>query len=183
MRFRVPLGSALLLALPATLAAQAAEIEFIKEATAGAPAPVGHAAAVARMEPNGTVTGIREGTNGFTCFIIPDGSNAPVCGDANALAWFKAAFSGQPSPPNTAPGIAYMAKGGMHFETPEGESVIRPSATTKQVAEPPHWMVLWPFSAGETGLPSKPNPAGMYVMFDGTPYAHLMVYQDPNRVK
>ena len=183
MQFRVPLGTALLLALPASLAAQAAEIEFIKDATAGAPAHVGAAAAVARLEPNGTLTGIREGTNGFTCFIMPDGSNAPVCTDASGLAWFKAAFSGAPAPPNTAPGIAYMAKGGMHHETPEGVSVLMPSATTKNVAEPPHWMILWPFSAAGTGLPDRPNPAGMYVMFDGTPYSHLMIYQDPNRVK
>jgi hypothetical protein len=28
-----------------------------------------------------------------------------------------------------------------------------------------------------------PNPGGAYVMFDGTPYAHLMVYQDPNKLK
>jgi hypothetical protein len=32
-------------------------------------------------------------------------------------------------------------------------------------------------------LPAAPNPAGAYVMFDGTPYAHVMVYQDPRRMR
>jgi len=52
------------------------------------------------------------------------------------------------------------------------------------VEEPPHWMLFWPFSARATGLPSLPQgKSGVYVMWDGTPYAHLMVYQDPNKVK
>jgi hypothetical protein len=51
------------------------------------------------------------------------------------------------------------------------------------VKEPPHWMVMWPFDAAATKLPTQPNPSGVYIMFDGTPYAHLMVYQDPQKMK
>jgi hypothetical protein len=32
-------------------------------------------------------------------------------------------------------------------------------------------------------LPKKPNPSGVYIMFDGTPYAHLMIHQDPKKMK
>lgn len=183
MRYAIPLAAIAALVLPTTLAAQAAEIEFINAARAGAPAHISDAAAIARMEPNGRVTMVREGTNGFTCFIIPDGSNAPTCADAGGLGMLKAAFSQTPPPPMTAPGIAYMAKGGMHLETPEGEIAMAPSATTKQVSEPPHWMLMWPVSAAASGLPTRPNPGGVYVMFDGTPYAHLMIYQDPKLMK
>ncbi len=183
MRYLIPLGALVAASLPVTLSAQGANDAFIKEVTAAAPAHLAAGAAVARMEPNGTVTVLREGSNGFTCFIIPDGTNMPICGDQNTLIWFEAVFSNQPSPPNKAPGIAYMAKGGLHHETPDGEIVIKPSATTREVPEPPHWMILWPFSAAETGLPTRPNAGGVYVMFGGTPYSHLMIYQDPNRMK
>jgi hypothetical protein len=51
------------------------------------------------------------------------------------------------------------------------------------VKEPPHWMLMWGFDAATTGLPTKENPSGVYIMFAGTPYAHLMVYQNPNQMK
>ena len=57
------------------------------------------------------------------------------------------------------------------------------SASVREVSEPPHWMILWPIDAAATGLPTKPNSGGTYVMFAGTPYAHLMIHQDPKRLK
>jgi len=42
---------------------------------------------------------------------------------------------------------------------------------------------MWPFDSKAAGLPNIENPGGVYVMFDGTPYAHLMVYQDPAKIK
>jgi hypothetical protein len=188
VRIPVPWGAAaaLMLLIPlASVQAQNTESQaaFIKAAEEGGPPHIAASAAVARMEPNGAVTPVRPGTNGFTCTIMPDGTNAPVCLDANGLDWMKAAFSKQPKPTNTAPGIAYMAKGASHFETPQGEIVMAPSADTKTVPEPPHWMVLWPIDAASSGLPTKPNAGGSYIMFAGTPYAHLMIYQDPKRLK
>jgi hypothetical protein len=44
-------------------------------------------------------------------------------------------------------------------------------------------MVMWPFDAAATKLPTAPNPSGVYIMFEGNPYAHLMVYQDPRKMK
>lgn len=179
-----------LLLLPAALPAQegASDDEksnqaFVKSALAGAPARIAAQAAVARLEPDGKVTPVREGSNGFTCTILPDGSNAPFCGDEHAFPWIVAAMSEQPEPPRTQPGVAYMAKGGVHFETPDGEVVMQPSADTKEVKEPPHWMLLWPMDPETTGLPTRPNAGGTYIMFAGTPYSHLMVYQDPRKLK
>ena len=43
--------------------------------------------------------------------------------------------------------------------------------------------MMWPFQAAETELPNRPNPSGVWVMFDDTPYAHLMIYQDPKKMK
>jgi hypothetical protein len=157
--------------------------EFIQEATAAAPPRIASAAAVDSLEPGGKVVPVREGSNGFTCTIMPDGSNAPFCGDKNGFAWMVAAMSQQPTPPNTSPGIGYMAKGGLHYETAKGDIVMEHSAGTKEVKEPPHWMLLWPLDPAETGIPTRPNAGGSYIMFAGTPYAHLMVYQDPKMLK
>ena len=185
MRFAFPLSLALFATLPALALAQdtlpdaGVTAEFIKAAEAGAPAAISGAATIARLEPDGKSTTVRPGTNGFTCSIIPDGTNAPFCGDANAWQWFVAAMQKMPNPPNAQPGIAYMARGGIHFERPDGTIVLERGADTKDVREPPHWMVLWPIDSATTGLPTRPNAGGAYIMFAGTPYAHLMIYQDP----
>jgi hypothetical protein len=188
MTARLGLGTLLAIGLlvPTLAAAQAtaADTAFIKLAESGGPADISSKAAVDRIDPKAmTVKELRPGTNGFTCSVIPDGTNAPFCGDQNAWTWFRSAFTMQPKPTNAAPGIAYMAKGGIHYETPDGAVVMEKSATTKDVAEPPHWMLMWAFDPAAAGLPDRPNAAGVYVMFAGTPYAHLMVYQDPNKLK
>jgi hypothetical protein len=181
-----------LLALPlATLHAQArpagqsaaTETEFIKAAEEGAPEWISAQAAIARLEPSGKTSTVRPGSNGFTCTLMPDESHAPYCGDRRGFQWIVAAMSHKPAPPAGGTGIAYMAKGGLHYETPEGKIVMEPSAQTKSVREPPHWMLLTPLDAAATGIPTRPNPGGTYIMFAGTPYAHLMIYQDPKMLK
>ncbi len=76
-----------------------------------------------------------------------------------------------------------MMQGGVHYETPAGDIVMEKGANTKDVKEPPHWMLMWPIDPAASGLPTKPNPSGVYVMFAGTPYAHLMIYQNPAAMK
>jgi hypothetical protein len=189
MRFPLP-PSAFILLLPGALCAQAqpaaqtseATAEFVKAAEAGAPERISAQATVARMEPSGKATIVRQGSNGFTCSLFPDESHAPVCGDQKGWQWFVAAMSNQPKPP-AACGIAYMAKGGEHYETSDGRIVMKPAAGTKTVKEPPHWMLLTPLDSAATGIPTHPNAGGSYIMFAGTPYAHLMIYQDPKMLK
>ncbi len=188
MRTRAILSTVFLggLLLPSASCAQGgmSNAQFIKLAESGAPPDIAAKAAIARIDPKKkTITQVRAGTNGFTCSVIPDGSNAPLCGDKNAWPWFAAAFTGQPKPPNTEPGISYMMQGGVHYETANGDIVMEKAATTKDVKEPPHWMLTWPIDPAATGLPTKPNAGGVYVMFAGTPYAHLMVYQNPAAMK
>jgi hypothetical protein len=43
-------------------------------------------------------------------------------------------------------------------------------------------MLMWPFDATVTKLPTAPNPFGVYIMFGDSPYAHLMLYQDPMKM-
>ena len=186
MRSAISLSIALSAALSAPAAAQdtpaapaGVTAEFIRTAEAGGPASISGAATIARLEPDGKSTTIRPGTNGFTCSVIPDGTNAPFCGDGNAWQWFVSAMQKMPKAANAQPGIAYMARGGVHFERPDGTSVPERGPDTKEVREPPHWMLLWPIDPATTGLPTRPNAGGAYIMFAGTPFAHLMIYQDP----
>ena len=39
--------------------------------------------------------------------------------------------------------------------------------------------MLWPIDPATTGLPTRPNADWAYIMLAGTPFAHLMIYQDP----
>ena len=161
-----------------------ADPQYIKVAESGGPAEIATKAAVVRIDPKGHATSLRAGSNGFTCFVgVPGDPDAPFCGDKNAYGWIVSAASNQPKPANTAPGIAYMAQGGVHFETDTKDVVMMPGANTHPVREPPHWMLMWPFDAATSGLPTKENAGGVYIMFAGTPYAHLMIYQNPNQIK
>jgi hypothetical protein len=183
MRLNPVVCTALVLGLaPSVTRAQApmADADYIKTAQTGAPGDIGSKAAVVRLDAKGTPTTVRPGTNGFTCTVgVPGDPTAPFCADANAWAWLVSAVSMQPKPANTAPGIAYMAQGGVHFETPTGEIMMMAGANTHPVKEPPHWMLMWAFDPATSGLPTKVNSSGVYIMFSGTPYAHLMIYQDP----
>ena len=177
------IGLVLLPATAVTLPGQVKNEEYVRAAVQGAPEWISDQAAVARIEPGGRTTPLRKGTNGFTCALFPDASLAPVCADPEGWRWLTAALSNQPKPPNTQPGIAYMAEGGLHYEMPDGKIVMAASPQTKEVKEPPHWMILWPLDPATTGLPTRPNAGGSYVMYEGTPFEHLMIYQDPKMLK
>ena len=158
--------------------------QYIKVAESGAPVEIASKAAIVKLDAKGNATTVRAGTNGFTCIVgVPGDPDAPFCGDQNGLAWIVSAASGKPKPTNTAPGIAYMAQGGVHHETATKDVVMMPGANTHPVREPPHWMLMWSFDPATSGLPVKENSAGVYIMFAGTPYAHLMIYQNPNLLK
>jgi hypothetical protein len=90
-------------------------------------------------------------------------------------------------PAMTGPGLAYMAQGGTHYEDAQGNVLMeheltKHAAGSRRVQEPPHWMIIWPYDPATSGLPTKENGAGTYIMFAGTPWAHLMVYQNPSRM-
>jgi hypothetical protein len=158
--------------------------KLIKLALSAAPSHISENAAVMIPGDDGKMMEARKGTNGFTC--IPTVNNRPepdpMCFDEAVGQWVDALMNNAPKPTNTVPGIAYMARGGMHWEK-DGKTLMKEEPDAKMVKEPPHWMVMWPFDSKTSGLPSLPNPSGAYVMFDGTPYAHLMVYQNPNKMK
>ena len=158
-----------------------------KEQTAlslsAAPPHIAKEAGIMIYGADGKLTETKKSANGFTC--IPSVMNLsnpdPMCMDAAVQQWMTDRMNHAPKPTNTVPGIAYMARGGSHFE--KDGKVVMSADGAKIVKEPPHWMLMWPFDAAATKLPTAPNPSGVYVMFDGSPYAHLMLYQDPRKMK
>ncbi|MDP2689192.1 MAG: hypothetical protein Q8P48_03655 [Deltaproteobacteria bacterium] len=159
------------------------EKELVELARSAAPANVSAEAAVMIPGKDGKLTEAAKGTNGFTC--LPDLSGQekpdPFCGDGPSMQWVTDFMAGKDSPSNTAPGIAYMAKGGWHWE--KDGKIVMDAAGAKRVKEPPHWMIFWPFKHEATLLPTVPVEFGAYIMYEDTPYAHLMIYQDPMKMK
>jgi hypothetical protein len=152
-------------------------------ALSAAPGHIAKEAGVMIYGPDGKLTEARKSSNGFTC--IPTVMNLPepdpICMDAASHQWMNDIMSNAPKPSNTIPGIAYMARGGSHYE--KNGKVVMSGEGAKVKKEPPHWMIMWPFDAATSKLPTVPNPSGVYIMFEDSPYAHLMVYQDPNKMK
>ena len=157
----------------------------IKLAQSAAPAYISKDATIMMVDKDGKTVEAQKGTNGFTCFPDIDGQEIPdpICADQATMQWVNDLMSKAPKPTNIVPGVAYMAKGGWHWEKDGKILMDKDVPGAKKVKEPPHWMVIWPFDSKAQGLPSSPDKFGTYVMWNGTPFAHLMIYQDPNKLK
>ena len=95
MRVASLLGAAAwTLLLPAALNSQAAgsDAAYIRRAMLGAPRAISAHAAIARVDKDGNVTSVRDGTNGFTCGTLPDGGDSPVCADQAGWDFLISAF-------------------------------------------------------------------------------------------
>ena len=183
MRRAFPFPSLLLglsvAAFPALHAQAPNQDDLIKSALAAAPADVAKGAAVIAPGPDGKMVTLKAGTNGFTC--MPDQPQTPgkdaMCLDPQAMIWAQSWMNHDPKPKNTAPGVAYMLTGGSDVSATDPWA--KPGPNHKFVSSPAHWMVMWPFDAKTTGLSTTPQEHGTWIMFAGTPYAHLMINQTP----
>ncbi|HEX9692374.1 MAG TPA: hypothetical protein VGA22_09780 [Gemmatimonadales bacterium] len=122
----------------------------------------------------GEMTQVRAGTNGWTCMPDMPGTpdNDPMCVDATWLALFQAWQGRQPFTP-TATGIAYMLQGGSGASDTDPYK-MEPDPGQSWLVDPPHLMLILP-NVGGQGLPTERSSGGPYVMWHGTPYAHVMV--------
>ena len=128
----------------------------IASAQSAAPASISSKATIVSFDAKGAMTTLRKGTNGWTC--MPDAPDTPgpdpMCFDANAGKWAEAC--------NVDP---YATK---------------PTASNAWISTGPHIMIV---GSKEilAGYPSgaTPDTSAPYVMWAGTPYAHLMVPVKP----
>jgi hypothetical protein len=152
-------------------AAQANEDAMIVEALSAAPPQVAETATV--MNLDGKV--LREGTGAFTCFPSPPDFAGPMCFDERFVGWMDALMNGE-APNVSGVGFAYMLAG----DSPTGgasnidPAARTPTANNQWVVEGPHVMIIVPDEAMLAGLPTTPATEGPYVMWPGSPYAHVM---------
>ena len=181
----VPL--ALTLALPSAAGAATDVESQIAGAVLAAPEAARDGAAVYAYDEDGALSLARKGTNHMVCLAAPPDRKG-----------FKAACYHKDLEPFMArgrelrregvSGEAYhatryeeiesgelpMARGPRTLHILEGESF---DPKTGEVASPyRRWVVYIPFATPEsTGLSSKPNPDGPWLMFPGTAGAHIMI--------
>ena len=161
---------------PATSSASESEQGRIERALSAAPPEVAEGATVAETDARGNVKILRAGTNGFTCTPgDPGGVGKPaMCQDAASRQWDDDLSHHRAKPTNTVPGITYMLAGATQRSDSDPYDT-----TSKPIAIGPHWMIMWPFDPKATGLPDRHKPTGAYIMWAGTPYAHLHVMGRP----
>ncbi|MEG3153582.1 hypothetical protein [Sphingomonas sp. RB1R13] len=161
-----------LAAVPAVAAHPTSAGLMIASATSAAPASIGAKAAV--MAGDGKL--LRKGSNGWTC--MPDNPATPgpdpMCFDKGGLHWAMAWMAHKLPTPSTI-GFAYMLAGGVDASNTD-PFATKPAA--KWVRTGPHLMILNAAVAEGSPYPSreaKPDTSKPYVMFGGTPYAHIMM--------
>ena len=148
----------------------------VASAMSAGPASIAGDATIIMANADGSMKTLREGKNGWTC--MPDSPTTPgpdpMCMDANAVTWVTAMIGHKPPPANIV-GMMYMLEGGTDASNTDPYATA-PTADNDWVKTGPHVMVV-----GSQGLlkghPSgaKPDTKSPYVMWAGTPYAHLMV--------
>jgi hypothetical protein len=149
--------------------------EIIESAMSAAPPAVGQAATIVAISDDGSMRMLREGTNNYTCM----GDNPatpgpdPMCGDAAAMAWAEAWIAGETPPAGV--GFMYMLKGGTDASNTD-PFATEPTEGGDWISTGPHVMIVGAESM-HGAYPSEPVPdtSQPYVMWAGTPYAHLMI--------
>jgi hypothetical protein len=148
----------------------------IKSAMAAAPESISGSATIVQAGADGAMKTLRKGSNGWTC--MPDNPVTPgpdpMCMDANAGEWAMA-WIGKKTPPANTVGVIYMLAGGTDASNTDPYAQA-PTEGNNWVETGAHLMVVGSQDLLK-GHPSgaKPDTKSPYVMWAGTPYAHLMI--------
>lgn len=162
----------LLIAPSASAEPMASNKAMIKDALKAGPAEITDNATIMDMAGNL----LREGDNGWICYPgkeLDQGKDA-MCVDDVWNRLVQAWINKQPFSTDRI-GISYMYGG-----DGVGVSNIDPFATSptddnQWVAEGPHLMIVVPNAEMLEGMTTDPDNGGPYVMWKGTPYAHIMI--------
>lgn len=175
MRCSLLLSLTLLAFLPTVGSSQdgsASVDDRIRNARSAAPASIAENATVADFD--GTV--LRAGSNGWVC--MPDNpktpNNAPMCLDAP---WreFMEAYMSRRAPSFTGIGFGYMLQEDFPVSNVDPFATA-PTATNSWVVNGgPHIMMILSDTSLLKSLPTDPDNGGPWVMWAGTPYAHVMI--------
>ena len=160
---------------PAPARAPMTDAAKMQMAMSAAPADIAKGATVMDMDEKGAMKQLHAGTNGWTCMLIPAGSEAEaMCMDKAWSGWADAYMTKKTPPTPKSVGIAYMLRGD-HGASNTDPFATGPTATNQWVVSPSHIMLLMPDAKALDALPTDPHSGGPFVMWKGTPYAHVMV--------
>ncbi len=143
----------------------------VAKATSAAPPDIARNAAVMGMV-DGKMKELRAGTNGWMCMLDLAGDS--MCLDKEWQAWGDAWMNKKDPPKRNSVGIAYMLNGDKGASNTDPFATKR-TADNQWVVSGPHVMIL-PTEAGHLdAYPTDWTKGGPWVMWKGTPYAHIMV--------
>jgi len=138
--------------------AESSEIQMARAIAAG-PKEITDQARIMGFDAQGNRIVMREGNGDFIC--------QPG----------KPRFVAQPAScytTNSKPRITYMLAGATQRSISD-----RDDKTSPPLAVGPHWMIMMPFDRKTTGLPVTYSDTGAYIMWAGTPSAHLHIMGTP----
>lgn len=180
---RFTLSSLILATLAATAANAHAQTapsvdDQIRSALSAAPAAVAEHATIALGD--GTI--LRQGSSDWVCLPdMPDvPGNSPMCLDAN---WREVmdALMNQRNPAFVGTGFSYMLQGDMPVSNTDPYAT-GPTADNQWIPDGgPHIMMVFSDPAMLVGISTDPDNGGPFVMWKGTPYAHVMIPTEPRR--
>jgi hypothetical protein len=118
---------------------------------------------------------LRQGSNGWSC--LPDMAdtegNDPVCIDAPWMKWVQAYMS-KTTPDVGRVGIGYMLAPGGAWGSNTDPFAMKMMADNHWGHHEPHLMIVVPDVKTLAGMSTDAKNGGPYVMYPGTPYAHIM---------
>jgi hypothetical protein len=149
----------------------------IANAMSAAPAEISRNATIKDWpaKEGGELRVLRQGSNNWVC--LPDdpstSGNDPMCLDRQ---WQKLieAYMAKAKPQIQQAGIAYMLNTNAEVSNTDPYAT-GPTAHNQWHKIGPHIMLLMPDPKQLEGISGDPHSGGPYVMFKGTPYAHVMV--------
>jgi len=127
------------------------------------------------IDADGTV--LRQGTNGWHCMPTSAAASHPMCNDEVWMRLLKAVGNKADFKTETV-GISYMLAGDDNINNADPYDA-KPDPGEVWVQEGPHLMIVVPDPGTLKGLSDDPYNGGPYVMWKGTPYAHIMVPVGP----
>jgi hypothetical protein len=155
--------------------------EAIRSAMSAAPRSVTEDATIIDgtmppADPEGEPTVLREGSNGWTC--MPDNpdvpGDSPACVDGTWRDFLDAFLRGEEAPRYDGVGVSYMLRGDFPVSNRD-PFASGPTADNEWIRDSgPHVMLLVSDRSLLEGLPTSPGD-GPWVMWAGTPYAHVMI--------
>jgi hypothetical protein len=168
--------------MPMAKTAMMSTAQKIADATSAAPATISGKATIfdwpAKEGAQPAV--IRKGTNGWSCFpdMPQSEGHDPMCLDGPWMKWIEA-YTTKTTPNVGGVGVGYMIAPGGAWGSNSDPYATMKMADNHWGHHDPHLMIVVPDLKSLAGMSTDPANGGPYVMYQGTPYAHIMAPVTP----